>query len=85
MTAGPKIHHFEFTFYLIKLEKWSYNHEIWNPEVFWCEESKNNIKNYPRSSVQKLLKVLASPPLLGSGTKKGAWPKKFFSKQNGLP
>ena len=70
-----------FWIYVLFNKSWAHgpiNHEIWNLEVFRCEESKNNIRNHPSSSVQKLLKILASLPLLGSGTKKGAWPKKIF-------
>ena len=52
-----------------------------NLVVPWCEESKNNTRNHPSSSVQKILKILASPPLLGSGTKKGVWPKNFFENK----
>ena len=51
--------------------------------VFWHEESKNDTRNYPSSSVHRLLKILASLPLLGFRSKKGMWPK-IISKQNGL-
>ena len=32
------------------MNKWSYDHAIWDLEVFWCEKSKNNNKKYTSSN-----------------------------------
>ena len=76
-----KIRHFEFTFYIINLDKmvlWSWI--IWNLEAFWCEKSKNTIQNYPSESVPKLLAIFALPLLLRCRTKK-SMAEKFFLKK----